>query len=215
MNGQGAMPGLGRLRGRQTQARGRGGGVTYDAAGVAAFYRSMLDFFSATRLEQLPRAGRRTDVPQPIFILGAPRSGTTLIEQVLASHGAIRAGGERPWLGELRLVAQRILPAAGAFPDCLASTGAADQRHLATVLRDYYLARGGGGPAGRGARYFTDKMPFNEMFLPLLLIAFEAKLILMRRDARDVALDAVEPPLARIQLRLSYRRHRAPPRRHP
>jgi Tfp pilus assembly protein PilF len=174
------------------------GGVTYDAAGVAAFYRSMLDFFSATRLEQLPRAGRRTDVPQPIFILGAPRSGTTLIEQVLASHGAIRAGGERPWLGELRRVAQRFCADAGGFPGCLASAGAADERHLAAVLRDYYLARAeAAGLLAAGARFFTDKMPFNEMFLPLLLIAFpEAKLILMRRDARDVAVSMLSNHLS-------------------
>ena len=41
----------------------------------------------------------RADVPQPIFIMGFPRSGTTMIEQVLASHPAVRAGGELTFIG--------------------------------------------------------------------------------------------------------------------
>ena len=42
-----------------------------------------------------------SDVPQPIFIIGFPRSGTTLTEQILASHSAMRAGGELPFGSEL------------------------------------------------------------------------------------------------------------------
>ena len=46
-------------------------------------------FFVSGRLALLPRAGVRTDVPQPIFVLGFPRSGTTLVEQTLSAHPAI------------------------------------------------------------------------------------------------------------------------------
>ena len=50
-------------------------------------------FFTASRLALLPRAGVREHVPQPIFILGFPRSGTTLVEQTLTAHPRIAARG--------------------------------------------------------------------------------------------------------------------------
>ncbi len=166
------------------------GGLAYDAAGVAAFYRALREYFSAATMERMPRASTRGDMPQPIFILGAPRSGTTLIEQVLSAHSAVRAGGERSWIAELRAVAQRLCRYGGGFPGCLDSTAAADERHLAAVLRDHYFARAeAAGLTAPGARVFTDKTPFNEINLPLLLMAFpEAKLVLVKRDPRDVAI---------------------------
>lgn len=165
------------------------GGLTYDAEGVAAFYRSMQEFFVAVNFARLPRAATRSDVPQPIFIMGAPRSGTTLIEQVVASHSAVRAGGERPWLGELRQITLRFCEDAGPFPRCLARCWTADQRQLAAVFRDHYLARAeNAGMLNPGKAFFTDKMPFNEMYLPLLRMAFPAaKVVCMQRDPRDVA----------------------------
>jgi len=164
------------------------GGLQYDADGVSAFYRAMREFFDPVGIARLPRASRRTDVPQPIFIVGSPRSGTTLVEQVLASHSAVRAGGERPWLGELRQVAIRLCADAGAFPHCLARSWTADQRHLAAVFRDHYFARAGSaGLLAPGKAFFTDKMPFNEIYLPLLRMAFpEAKVVRVQRDPRDV-----------------------------
>ncbi len=174
------------------------GGLAYNAAGVATFYSAMATFFDAQNLARLPRAGTRSDVPQPIFILGAPRSGTTLLEQILSAHSTVRAGGERPWIAELRVVAQRLCADAGAFPGCLAATWAADQRHFAAVLRDHYFARAGdAGLLAPGARYFTDKMPFNEMYLPLLRMAFpEARVVLLRRDPRDVAVSMLSNHLS-------------------
>ncbi len=165
------------------------GGLAYDAAGVAGFYQALTAFFNAANVARLPRASVRRDAPQPIFILGAPRSGTTLIEQVLASHPRVVAGGERPWLGELRQVALRLCADAGPFPACLARTWTADQRHLASVFRDHYLARAeSAGLYADGSGFFTDKMPFNEMHLPLLRMAFpEAAVVYIRRDPRDVA----------------------------
>jgi Tfp pilus assembly protein PilF len=167
-----------------------GGGLTYDAAGVQAFYEAMKVFFVRANVARLPRAPRRNDVPQPIFIIGFPRSGTTLIEQVLSSHSAVRAGGELPWLGELRQLAIRLLPDAGPFPDNLARSWTADQRHIAAVLRDHYLARAANsGLLAPGKKYFVDKMPFNEMYLPLICMAFPgAKVVRIQRDPRDVCI---------------------------
>lgn len=174
------------------------GGLSYDASGVAAFYRALTTFFTAANIERLPRAGARPDVPQPIFILGAPRSGTTLIEQVLTCHSEVAAGGERPWLGELRQVALRFCADAGPFPGCLARSWTADQRHLAALFRDHYLARAeSAGLFEEGKRFFTDKMPFNEMYLPLLRMAFpDSGIVFVQRDPRDVAVSMLAHQLS-------------------
>jgi Flp pilus assembly protein TadD len=174
------------------------GGLAYDAAGVAAFYGALRDYFSAATMARLPRAPARADVPQPVFIMGAPRSGTTLIEQVLSAHSAVRAGGEHAWIAELRRVAQRLSLHGGDFPACLDWSAAADERHLAAVLRDHYFARAGAaGLTAPGARLFTDKTPFNEISLPLLLMAFpQAKLVLVKRDPRDVAVSMLSNNLS-------------------
>jgi tetratricopeptide (TPR) repeat protein len=165
------------------------GGVSYDAVAVESFYAALRRFFDRARIARLPRATARADVPQPVFVLGFPRSGTTLVEQVLSSHSAVRAGGERPWLGELRPLAMRLFPDAGPFPDCLAQTMTADHRHAAAVFRDHYLARAeAAGLLRPGKAWFVDKMPFNEMYLPLLWMAFpRAKIVRIQRDPRDVS----------------------------
>jgi len=164
------------------------GGLSYDEAGVRKFYRALKEFFVSGRIARLPRAPRRGDIPQPIFVLGFPRSGTTLIEQVLSSHSSVQAGGELPWLGELRQFAVRLFPDAGPFPECLAQAATADHRHVAAVLRDHYLARAeASGLLKLDKPWFVDKMPFNEMYLPLLWMAFpQAKVVRIQRDSRDV-----------------------------
>jgi hypothetical protein len=108
---------------------------------------------------------------------------------VLASHSAVRAGGERPWIGELRQLAIRQFEDAGPFPRCLMRAWTADQRQLAAVFRDHYFARAeAAGLLSPGKSFFTDKMPFNEMYLPLLLMAFPAaKVVHLQRDPRDIA----------------------------
>jgi len=143
-------------------------------------------FFSAERFAALPCAGVRRDVPQPIFILGFPRSGTTLTEQVLASHSRVRAGGELPFAAELRDFA--ALATGASFPAGLGAMAAADQSHLPALFRDFYLARAEShGLLATGADFFTDKMPLNELYLPLLRIAFpEAPVIAVTRHPLDV-----------------------------
>jgi hypothetical protein len=136
----------------------------------------------------LPSAQLRADVPQPIFIMGFPRSGTTLIEQVLASHSAVRAGGELSFVTELRQFSLQQFAGPEPFPENLARTWTADNRWAATLFRDYYLARAEQyGLLAPGKRYFTDKMPFNEIWLPLVRMAFpHAKIVRVLRHPLDV-----------------------------
>jgi tetratricopeptide (TPR) repeat protein len=163
-------------------------GRYYPAAEVQKQAAEFAQFFDASRVAALPRATRRTDVPQPIFIIGFPRSGTTLTEQILASHSAIRAGGELPFGRELREFAVSLVSGEAAFPSGLARMLAADHTDLPARLRDLYLSRAEEfGLTAPGALFFTDKMPLNEMWLPLLRIAFpQSPVVLARRHPLDV-----------------------------
>jgi Tfp pilus assembly protein PilF len=164
------------------------GGLTYNAQAVDTFFARLKRFFVRGNISLLPQAPLRTDVPQPVFIMGFPRSGTTLIEQVLTSHSAVRAGGELSFATELRQFSLQQFAGPEPFPENLARTWTADNRWAATLFRDYYLARAEQyGLLAPGKRYFTDKMPFNEIWLPLVRMAFpQAKIVRVLRHPLDV-----------------------------
>lgn len=138
----------------------------------------------------LPQAPVRSDVPQPLLVLGFPRSGTTLVEQILAAHPAIRAGGELPFVEDMRGFAAQQL---GPYPAGLAALHAADRAHVAPLLRDLYFARlAVHGLAGADVRFVTDKMPLNEVHLPLIRLAFPASpLVRVRRHPLDTVVSVM------------------------
>ncbi len=175
-----------------------GGGLEYRADAVETFFGRLKRFFGRTNLELLPRATVRSEIPQPVFVLGFPRSGTTLIEQVLASHSRVRAGGELAFIGDLRRLATLLFPSQEPFPEHLARTWTADNSYAATLFRDYYFARAEQyrllGPA---KAYFVDKMPFNEIWLPLIRMAFpEATIVHVIRHPLDVCVSVMANHLA-------------------
>src|ERR1700722_8144740 len=130
-------------------------------------------FFTGGRLRLLPRAGVRSDVPQPIFILGFPRSGTTLVEQTLSAHPKIAAGDELPLIHEITAIMPRMLASPLGYPEALAELWMGDQREGLDNLRDYYLQKVRQmGVLRSGATRFTDKMPLNETHLGLIALLF-------------------------------------------
>ena len=153
--------------------------------GVSAldFTRAMLDELRQisptawTSRSDPPAAGPKVHV----FLMGFPRSGTTLLEQVLASHPEVEALEERETLAD----AQRAFLMS---PSDLARLAQAGDAELAP-LRAAYWARvraEGAEPAGK---VFVDKHPFNTFRLPLILKLFpDAKILFARRDPRDVVL---------------------------
>ena len=172
------------------------GGLHYKADAVEALFGRFKQFFTRDNMARMPRATQRTDVPQPIFIMGLPRSGAAVVDRIVRSHSAVPAGGELAFLGELRKVASDVLPAPQAFPENLAQSWTADRHYTATLFRDYYLARAERygllrGPGG-GKSFFTDKMPFNEVYLPLLKMAFpRARIVHVMRHPLDVCVSMI------------------------
>lgn len=164
---------------------------TYPARAVGELIQQWQDFFTGERFAEFTPAPRRKGVPQPAFVLGFPRSGTTLTEQVLASHSQVRAGGELPFGRELAEKAAALT--AGAFPRHSEQVTEEQRETLGTQLRDHYLARAERyGLLREGASFFTDKMPLNELYLPLLQLAFpQSPVVVVGRDPRDVMVSAM------------------------
>lgn len=123
------------------------------------------------------------DTRRPVFVFGLPRSGTTLIEQILASHSLVHGAGE------LRLAPRsfRALPAIVGRPgpplECVPHLDEAAVRRLAEQHLGWLSALDGGR-----AERIVDKMPGNYTHLGLLATLFpRATFIHCRRDLRDVA----------------------------
>tara|TARA_R110002049_G_scaffold23781_5_gene84575 strand:- start:24609 stop:26381 length:1773 start_codon:yes stop_codon:yes gene_type:complete len=148
--------------------------LPYDGkAEIAAQDRLLAPFVARAATAQAPRQ-ENDSTAAPIFILGLIRSGTTLAEQVLASHPQV-AG-----LGELSRARQLADTQATAFAD--AGT-APDARAFAEAYRAVLP------PLPDGTQHFVDKMPDNFRVIGYLLNAFpDATIIEMQRDPRDVAL---------------------------
>ena len=112
--------------------------------------------------------------PRPVFILGMPRSGTSLVEQILASHSKIHGAGELEELREVIIGAMPGFPAGvdELVPKTLSNLG----RKYANSLRNW----------DRRAARITDKMPRNFFFLGLIaLILPRAKIVHCQRSPMD------------------------------
>ncbi len=160
------------------QARGRG----YDPAAHRSFVNRLIATFTPEFFERVRGAG--LDTERPVFVFGMPRSGTTLVEQVLASHPQVFGAGE------LRLVREtyKTIPEATGQPaqaplDCVNHLDHASLRRLASRHLDALEA------LNSVADRVVDKMPENTLYLGLLAAMFpRARLIHCRRDPCDVAL---------------------------
>ena len=171
-------------------------------------------FFVAPRLKILPRAGVRSDVAQPIFVVGFPRSGTTMIEQTLSAHPLISAGDELPIVNELTGLIPRMLKSPLAYPEAFAELWLGDQvEGLDNLARLLSAAR---PPARRdrrrARRWFTDKMPLNETHLGLIGADLPAGAghPPPAPSARRGAVGLLQSPDARLLLRLRSDEHRPP-----
>jgi tetratricopeptide (TPR) repeat protein len=146
----------------------------YDADANRARNAAIAAAFQAERFARFAGAGSRAGAP--IFVVGMPRSGTTLIEQILASHPAIHGAGELHALPQ-------IVAEIGGLPRGLDALTPDDL----TQLGDDYLARAGEPPVGKTR--VVDKLPGNFVNAGLIrLILPDAQIIHVRRDPVDTCL---------------------------
>lgn len=123
--------------------------------------------------------------PQPVFIVGMPRSGTSLIEQILASHPDARGVGEVEFFAHIRFTT----PGAQSYPEGALALDDA----TVTALAERYLGRlrdlAGVGDEPAPPRVITDKMPGNFLYLGLIRRLFpNAHIVHSRREPMAVGL---------------------------
>ncbi len=166
------------------------GSRVYMAEAAADMAVRLRGFFTQRRLPTLPVAALRAELPQPVFILGFPRSGTTLVEQTLTVHPRIAAGDELPFINDITQIMPRLLASPLAYPEALAELWMGDQRDGLEELRDYYLNRARKtGLFKDAAKFFTDKMPLNEMHMGLISLLFpQSPVVHVLRHPLDVVL---------------------------
>lgn len=147
--------------------------------------RNMIDrlrsYYTRSERFALPFAKETLPGPQPIFIVGFPRSGTTLLEQMLGSHTDILAGDELQYVQYLTDKLPFILNSALSYPEALDELTTGDQIDSVVHLRNYYIeqvAKSGLMQQKPDARWFTDKMPGNDLHLPLLHMCWPKSLLI-------------------------------------
>jgi tetratricopeptide (TPR) repeat protein len=150
-------------------------------------HRSFVETIAA-QVERAPPMARPAPVPQVegaaaghVFLLGYPRSGTTLVENILASAAEVVALEEQDTLADSDGV---LVANDGTMPDLDALDPA-----LLARLRDGYWARVRSLAGQVSGRVFVDMNPFNGIKLPIIARLFpDARILIMRRDPRDVVL---------------------------
>ena len=122
------------------------------------------------------------DTEQPVFIVGLPRSGTTLTEQILASHSKVHGAGELSVVRDTFESLPRILKVDAPAAECLGRLDRETAHRLARYHLDQLRS------LNRQALRIVDKMPENYIYLGLLTALYPgARFIHCRRDLRDVA----------------------------
>ena len=150
----------------------------YDATHVSQHFDSIIRVFDKETVEQLQGGGDPSKVP--IFVLGMPRSGTTLSEQIIASHPDVYGAGELP---DMLRIAQREVGGLKGFPDNIL---ALDHENLAQWGNDFVA---GLRQRSANAQHITDKLPDNFRFIGLIhLMLPNAKIIHVSRNPVDTCL---------------------------
>lgn len=161
-------------------------GKVYDDAEAMLRINNHKVFTSRGQLARLPKLVDQASSTMPLFITGYPRSGTTLLETMLSAHGDIDAGDELRFLHNIAGFCQAWLGSDQPYPFALDELSIGDKTAVLGAFRSYYLAKVADiNPAG--TRFVTDKMPMNEMHLPLISILFpEAPTLYIRRHPLDI-----------------------------
>jgi len=155
--------------------------IAYDETSTFALFDGIERIFTPDLIKA--KSGGGDPSPAPIFVLGMPRSGTTLLEQIIASHPMVHGAGELQTFNDVVLTVRgpdgNSLPYPGFIP-------ALDPSALRQIGTRYVSAVRDLAKNGAAAARITDKMPSNYYFLGLIHLALpNAKIIHSMRDPVD------------------------------
>lgn len=157
----------------------------YDAARFGRAVDRLIEVFTRAQIEAL-RSRHSNEDDRPLFIVGMPRSGTTLLEQMLSGHSCVEAGGEMSAMLNVAARVRQLDPLHRDYPQGVRDLGA---QELA-VLAQYY--RGRLERVSATAARVTDKLPFNFMHVGLIAALFPRTAIVhCRRDPLDTCVSCL------------------------
>jgi tetratricopeptide (TPR) repeat protein len=163
------------------QELNRAGGEQFDPAVHRQYVDALIATFAPEYFDRVRGLGVGSELP--VFIVGMMRSGTTLAEQILASHPLVFGAGELAELGQLAGGLPRRLGTELPYPQCVAAIDAATAQSVAADYLRVLQERGG------SAQRVVDKMPLNFLGLGLIATLFpRARIIHCRRDPVDTCL---------------------------
>jgi tetratricopeptide (TPR) repeat protein len=155
---------------------------TFDCNELANTVSRHMTVFSAEFLRRAPKAKNGSE--RPVFIVGMPRSGTSLVEQILASHPDVYGAGELDDINWMAISLSNTLGSTSPYPECV--TDLTEEK--CEMLADKYLERLS-VLAPDTAKRVTDKMPGNYLHLGLIALLFPAaRIIHCIRDPMDTCL---------------------------
>ncbi len=157
----------------------------YDDAKVADYHRRIKQAMPVAWAPAVRVAV--TQAPQPVFVLGMPRSGTSLTEQILSSHPQVAGAGELSLMEDTLTEATRLT--GRPFPECVPLLSATQLDELGRYYRDRLLGR------AQGERYVVDKTPMNFQYVGFITAILPGACIIhCRRDAMDNCLSIFKLP---------------------
>ncbi len=167
--------------------------VHYDPVQTEVMNDRLVRAFSAEFIAT--RRGVGLPDPAPIFILGLPRSGSTLLEQILASHSRVEGTSELPYIGRVASSLSRNRAGGVNYPEAAKELGPEHCQALAHDYLDHARIH-----RRTGAAHFIDKMPNNFPNVGLIsLILPRAKIIDARRHPLDACLSCYRQLFAKGQ----------------
>ncbi len=159
---------------RLTSARLERSGQAFDRAGHRKRIEQTMATFSAAFFDR--HSGGGSDSDRPIFVVGLPRSGTTLVEQIIGAHHDVVPGGESLQIPRL---AERV----PGYPAGISSCSAAAVQSMAASYLSSLES------PGASAAHVTDKLPTNFLHVGFIHLLFPAaRIVHCRRDVRDTSL---------------------------
>jgi tetratricopeptide (TPR) repeat protein len=141
---------------------------------------AIIEYFSREMMER--RVDTGVDDPAPVFIVGMPRSGTSLVEQILSSHSAVHGAGELKDFHNIASDLFKVTPET-SFVECMKNAPSSIFSDLGQQYLDKLHSM------ANGVQRITDKMPANFFYLGLIKLALpRAKIIHTARDPMDSCL---------------------------
>ncbi len=172
---------------RHARLANRARGARFDSSMHERFVDRLIASFSPALLERGQRLGSASE--RPVFIVGMPRAGTTLVERLIAGHPQIFAAGE---LDLLRELAGRIGGYPGRLAELAAPQLAAMAKHYEAATARLAASRGEGT-----ATRILDKAPLNGIHVGLIALLWpRARIVFCRRDPRDTCLSCFQQRFA-------------------